>query len=194
MIPVVRPRGPMVTLPRGDDLPVELEQPPKKKVGLPVIIAALAVIAVAAGTAAWWHAHATARLREGGDKCISNMSKIIAAYRDYADQHPGEAPDYISKLAATLSNEPALFICPLSGHKAGNIASVDQWADYTLAEDIQSTTNPIVLVCGPENHAGKFAIAGRLDGSTYRYAGDACKKDLRGLRWKGKSADRVPRL
>lgn len=68
----------------------------------------------------------------------------------------------------TASKRPALFICPSSGHRAGNMKTVDSWADYTFVPGItiDDPQETILGHCQSGYHRGDGVPILRKDGTT----------------------------
>src|SRR5689334_13284122 len=70
------------------------------------------------------------------------------------------AGDDYPPLLSSLINQnpnPAIFVCPATGHAAGRMASVEDWTDYIyVAGPYDFMADVAVLICPPENHGGKY--------------------------------------
>jgi len=99
--------------------------------------------------------------------CMSNLGQIGMAGRMYSEDNAGAPfPDF-KTLRDSGANTPKLFICKSSGHLPGDLANVDEWADYVLVPVGMRGTNDtdVVAFDKPENHKGRGGNVLHVDGS-----------------------------
>jgi len=108
-----------------------------------------------------------ARERANRVSCMSNMKQLGLACKAYATDDEQVRLPLTFKLLTPAGNQnnpyitdPRVFICPSSGHQAGNLADVDSWSDYQLVAagktDSACGSETPLLVEKPENHHGKL--------------------------------------
>lgn len=89
--------------------------------------------------------------------CMTNMMAIwweLKYWNFDGDSYPPSF-DSLSK-----TSNPALFICPSSGHAPGSMTNVNQWTDYIYLSGAQMDSSMLLdvatLICPPENHGGQY--------------------------------------
>jgi hypothetical protein len=89
--------------------------------------------------------------------CVTNMTTLWWELT-YWNFNGDSFPPSLSSLSAT--SNPALFVCPGSGHTFGPMTNVEEWTDYVYLSgphmDSSMLLDTAVLICPPENHDGKF--------------------------------------
>ena len=108
--------------------------------------------------------------RRGADLCQKNMTAIWWALRDWEGAGGDLFPASFDSLNKT--SNPAVFVCPSSGHPVGSMSNVDEWTDYIYLSghgmDGGILADVGVLICPPENHAGQYGNVVWGDGSAKR--------------------------
>jgi len=91
----------------------------------------------------------------GKIRCLDNLQAVALVLRTSI---PTE-PDYPLTLTDTSNTNASLFVCPSTGHKPGDMASVEEWSDYIYVGnllDVAQDPKVALLICPPENHDGKY--------------------------------------
>jgi hypothetical protein len=90
------------------------------------------------------------------EKCKNQLDALGCCVKCQQDYEP-QNPLTLASLATNYSLTTRLFICPSSGHKAGQITNISQWADYVVNLNIDTNSPPdsILAYCKPENHKSK---------------------------------------
>jgi hypothetical protein len=89
------------------------------------------------------------------DACTTNLTAIWRELKIW-DWNGDSLPSSFAQLP--LTNNPALFVCPDSGHSVGAMSNVVQWTDYihVTGPPESMMLDVAVLICPPENHNGEF--------------------------------------
>jgi hypothetical protein len=96
--------------------------------------------------------------RHSADLCVSNLLDVYWIIR--WSMHDGiDYPPTLASLARE-TDRTNLFVCPGTGHKAGNMRNVEDWTDYIYVGNERDTQDPNValVISPPENHGDKFGI------------------------------------
>lgn len=85
--------------------------------------------------------------------CMSNLSQIGKALVMYSMDNTETYPETFQGLTNT-ANAPKLFICPKSGHLAGDMTHIQEWTDYAYVSGLKASDLPdcVVAFCSPANH------------------------------------------
>ena len=129
------------------------------------VLTSIAVLGVLAGLLLPAVAGARNHARSAQD--MNNLKQIGMGCAMYAADHEQTFPPNFKAIAQYVGNSPKLFVCPATGKQPGNIASVDEWADYVLVpnrtESEPSTT--VLAFTKPECYPSKGGYVLMVDGS-----------------------------
>lgn len=126
---------------------------------------------------------AAARDRAQRASCVSNLKQIGLAARMYSADHQEVFPNELKSLTAYIGNSPELFICPAKRRKAGELAAVDEWADYVIVPN-RKESDPANTVLGfskPHCYPGKGGNILFVDGHVEWVSLDEYNKLTTGL-------------
>jgi hypothetical protein len=96
--------------------------------------------------------------------CSANQREIYSLLREFIGS--GDTfPKSLGELSGIATNS-TLFVCPATSRKPGEMTNVNEWTDYIYLGNLPEifSIDVPVLICPPENHGGKVAIACFIDG------------------------------
>jgi len=96
-------------------------------------------------------------------QCANNLKEICLAMRLYAAEHDNQWPRNLQSIAGYkgMCKNPAVFVCPRTGHKPAALSQAEQWTDYTfatLANGMRTNDQGVAAYCLPKNHDGAFGL------------------------------------
>lgn len=123
----------------------------------------LVVLGLAGGTYCVLAALDAARAHALQGQCLNNLKQISLAMKLYAvDNHDQWPPDLQSIVGCHgYCTNPAVFVCPRTGHKPGSMSQIDQWTDYTFmrpTNGMHTNDQGVAAYCLPKNHDGDFGL------------------------------------
>jgi len=119
------------------------------------------------------------------NRCQSHLCEILYYSKTYANDHEKTDPSSLSIAMATIMTRHDVnvlhiadsLVCPASGHKAGSLSNIEDWADYAYVSGLRETDSEgcVLAFCLPENHGGTGANIAFL-GHVQWYSSEAFQK------------------
>jgi len=108
----------------------------------------------------------SAREKARRTACMSNLAQMGKASILYSMDHDEKYPPDLKSLG-TIMSFANTYVCKSSGHKPGDMATVDQWTDYILVGNLRASDSAraVLAFCKPESHKGKGTNVLYVDGS-----------------------------
>ena len=109
-----------------------------------------------------------ARDRARQTACVNNLKQIGIVARMYSLDNQEHFPTNFSGISKYIGDCPQVFVCPATGHKAGQMSNVDQWSDYVLVPNrLESDPPDAVLAfskpgCYPGKGGTVLFVAGHV--------------------------------
>jgi len=101
----------------------------------------------------------------------ANLRQIGLSAQLYAGEHGGSFPANIQSLALYYPLASAVYICPINGHKPGDLRSVEQWSDSVLVPNrtLDDPADTVLAFTKPECYPGTGGYVCLVDGSANWY-------------------------
>ena len=105
-------------------------------------------------------------------RCVSHLCFIGWRLHDFADTHDGLLPDSLDVLPTWHPAVLRQYVCPATGHRAGDARRISSWSDYSYYGKgcrMNDSGSEILAACWPSNHHGRVGVILYMDGSAQRY-------------------------
>lgn len=108
---------------------------------------------------------------DGRESCQRNLRVIWKAAKLTGYGEGDRFPPSLHIIFPTAP-DPQLYVCPVSGHDAGDTNHANMWTDYVYVSGLTESDPPscVLAFCPPQNHKDEGANVLFVDGSVRWYS------------------------